>query len=654
MIPTQTPLSVRPGSRVRRGTSLIEVLVVIVVFLIGILAIVQIFPGGFKLLNRTRDNAMATELGRSEVERLKARVDQLPEMILPVDYVWTGTDYTVVANSTRLPSELGPNAVGLLSNGNLVDASDNVLGRWDELTGANLTRRIVKEGRRVPAPRLINSATGEYGCLMTLQFGPILYNPQFQSIFAVVGNDMFRREGSPDRPLRNYEFFVDESDNSAATVSLPAYGSGQVSYSLSLTAYTNGAGGLKKVTVVDLTVNSPATAAGYQTVGLASLIPDFVGCDYDSVRAARRYDEIPVANSFTPGNPFEFKVLNGPLGHVLFNPEAYDTQVQQPNGRRAPLQARVSYDVYDWRILREDFRIDDGVPAQHKVAMQNLRVINGLNADSTQWTGLPYSMPDGAGGTRRQDLILVDLETGGSYLYDPSNPADPSPSPESVNQIKVDPTRSSMFVDKSSGRIQLLDFDRDPSNGLQLRLILPGATTPVTVNAAGRMVRVHYMANNEWAVQVTKAPSTYDDTTDLPAIGQFYVGGSGVPGGLLTRIYFPRSDSGQTITVDEIYGLRGGVQVGPLSYTGVLATRGSDPLGLPCLDVSSLVDSLDATQLGYSVRGVKGASVTVRVFHNTAKISLTNSSAQNMSKLNSYIGQWQRSTTQTFLQRGVN
>ncbi|MCE2766301.1 MAG: hypothetical protein LW628_05210 [Fimbriimonadaceae bacterium] len=47
------------GSRsVRRGllgTTLIEVLVTIVVFLVGILAIAQIFPGGVKILNRTRN-----------------------------------------------------------------------------------------------------------------------------------------------------------------------------------------------------------------------------------------------------------------------------------------------------------------------------------------------------------------------------------------------------------------------------------------------------------------------------------------------------------------------------------------------------------------------------------------------------------------------
>ena len=49
-----SPVRHNPGRR-RAGTSLIEVLVVIVVFMVGILAIAQIFPGGFKILAKTRD-----------------------------------------------------------------------------------------------------------------------------------------------------------------------------------------------------------------------------------------------------------------------------------------------------------------------------------------------------------------------------------------------------------------------------------------------------------------------------------------------------------------------------------------------------------------------------------------------------------------------
>ena len=46
----------------RAGTSLVELLVVIVVFLIGILAILQIFPGGLRVLATSRSNAVARQL----------------------------------------------------------------------------------------------------------------------------------------------------------------------------------------------------------------------------------------------------------------------------------------------------------------------------------------------------------------------------------------------------------------------------------------------------------------------------------------------------------------------------------------------------------------------------------------------------------------
>ncbi|HTQ09351.1 MAG TPA: prepilin-type N-terminal cleavage/methylation domain-containing protein, partial [Fimbriimonadaceae bacterium] len=71
----------------RSGTTLVEILVVIVVFMIGILAIAQIFPGGLRILEYSQFDTMATSLGRSEMEMLKNHADQLPEDIVPVQFV---------------------------------------------------------------------------------------------------------------------------------------------------------------------------------------------------------------------------------------------------------------------------------------------------------------------------------------------------------------------------------------------------------------------------------------------------------------------------------------------------------------------------------------------------------------------------------------
>lgn len=640
----------------RRGTSLIEVLVVIVVFLVGILAIVQVFPGGFRLLNRTRDAAMATQLARAEAERLKGRAEQLPEMILAVRYEWTGSDFLIRDDSERRPNDLGPVGSSLGADGVLRDASDNPIGRWEGLSGANVMRRVVGESSRIPAPRLINpNDPDSYGGLMVLQFGPPLLASGYQSLFQVYGNDMFIRYGTPWRAPRSWEFYFSEDDDddlTDATITLPAdrTGSQTWNYRMSLSAYVLEGGQTEARTFVDVPIAVDPDASGARTFTLAALIPDFRGCEPSSIRIARQFDQV---GTFTNGNPYEYKLVNGSVaGAILLNPAGYDTTIPQPNGRRVPLVARVSYDVLDWRILKEEFRVEDAQPSQHKLALQSLKVVGQPGADGTPWQGMPFDVPNGSGGSAPGDVVLVDLDTGGVYLYDATNPADPSPSGLIVNERGVDPTRSSYTVDKSQGRIVFNDFDRDPSNGIQLRLILPGTNDVVTVDAGGRAVRALYMANNEWSVQAFKAPSRYSRSWSRPSAAQFYVGNSSALGGVSTRIYFPASDTGRSVTVDEIYGTRNGAPVGPLSVSGTLKTSATDPLGLPFLDVSGQVDDLDASRLGFSVRGVKGASLAVRVLHNPSRFSLTSDSARNLRSFETWMQQWRRSSTETYLQRG--
>jgi len=110
----------------RRGTTLIELLVVIVVFLVGILAVVQIFPKGFQLLITNRNNAQATALARDTVERWKQSSDQIPDEIEAVYYV----NGTPVVNPGKSIFDLGPDRE---SASDYVDASGNL---W--LNGLNV------------------------------------------------------------------------------------------------------------------------------------------------------------------------------------------------------------------------------------------------------------------------------------------------------------------------------------------------------------------------------------------------------------------------------------------------------------------------------------------------------------------------------------
>ena len=93
-------------NRVQRslGTTLIEILVVIVVFLVGILAVIQIFPKGFQLLLLTRSKLTAQALARDYVEQLKSRPDQLPSQIVAAHY----DNGNIIIDSGKDPNDLGP------------------------------------------------------------------------------------------------------------------------------------------------------------------------------------------------------------------------------------------------------------------------------------------------------------------------------------------------------------------------------------------------------------------------------------------------------------------------------------------------------------------------------------------------------------------
>ena len=623
---------IRPAHR-ESGTTLVEVLVVMVIFLLGILAVIQIFPGGLKILSQTRDRAVGLSLTRGENERVKGRSDLLPEMILAVTATWTASGVRIEADSDRVPTELGPVASLMDASGNLLDSSGNVLGPWELMSGANMTRRVIGEGGVIPAPRAVGTL---YGGLLVLQFAPIVFDPQYVEFFEVYGNDMVQLSGNPSGwRTRDYQYYVDELDSASAVIYLPRSRTKARSYRLSLSATVKVSGNIELRDIVTTSpINVPADSnGGYLEVQLAPYIlsgsETLVGVDGDSIRAARLFDRVA---TFTD-DPYEYQLVDQKLGLVLFNPKAYNYKERRQGGRLVPLVGRVNYDVYDWRILREDIRIPGAERPLHQLPMGNLAINGKTGAD-----GLPMlRMPIGAGAKDDKPAVaLLDLDTGSIF---------------SANSIQVDGSR---------GVITFLDADNDSTNGIQMEMMPPNGT-PYEVNASGRSVRVLYMANNEWAVQVTKAPNRYRLSWDKPGVAQYYVGGSTAAGGSPTRIYFPRNDDGKKVAIDTIYYRRSGddMTLAPREINGqdfVISTRGNDSFG-PYVDIASVdpdATSIDLTYYGYGVRNVKGASVGVRTLWNNGYFRLSNDQADNIKQFNTWMGQWRKSETETYLQRSEN
>lgn len=628
------------------GTTLVEVLVVMVIFTVGILAIVQMFPKGLQVLRTSRDTVVATQLARDEIERLKARPDQLPEMIVPVQVLGAAE----VVDPSRAGSDLGPagdsvNQAGILYSGS------QMVGKWQLNTGANLFRRIVGEGTSVPAPTNVG---GLFGGVMVVQFGPIVQrsfdtNGSVTSPVIAYANDLVRRTELPQASdnRQDYEYFVDGASGPTPTLYLPA-GPTARRYRLVLSAYVqSGTSSIKRDFIelgpITVPAGSPDATTGLYPLysqSIAQLLATdagvtLQGIELDSVRVSRVYTPIAVSSSFSTTDPYQYKVLDSMLGVLMFNPAAINTTVGGPSGAREPMQAKVDYDVADWRVLRDEFRIPDGALPRHRLSVSGIKTSTSTGVDGVAEPAMPIEL--GSLSTYSDPLashlVVVDLATGGVFVE------------KSANTTLVS-------VDKSLGIVTFYDADSSKS-GVQ-GLIVFGTGTTQEVDLAGRAVRVLYMANNEWSVQVLKAAANYTVSFGTPGAGEYYVGGTGSAGGIGTRIYFSPSDVGRKVNVGHLkyVGSAGSAELVGQDFT--VRYNAADTLNLPSIDIrdaASDATGLDTTS-GVAVSGIKGASVAVRVLYNPEKFVLSSNATANLRKIEQWGRTWKRTATETYLQRG--
>lgn len=693
--------------RARTGASLMEVLVVIVIFLIGILALVQVYPGGLALLRTTRNNSIATALARAEIERLKGMSTQLPEAILPVSYFVSGGTIVVQPDPSRTERDLMPRGDRIDQQGRVWDGVRN-RGYWAVNSGANVWSRVIGEGRVVPSPRFVGQ---EYGGLLALQFAPAYYDRDpttgigYPGGLEVYANNMIRRIGNRNRnrpdpynDVREWMFFYVEGTETGQgepfagedQVWLPAHPdpSRPIGYRVQV-SFTYSADGqdahqVDSIYRVDLNPTNPppyaAQVGRYYVVSIPELItqPDsygrnpyqksgYLGTDLDGLSIARSYREVVASQPFFNGDPYEYKVLNANLGFILLNPASFGYQVQTGRGR-VDLQARADYTVFDWRIIRDDFRVPITGAGQQKLLLGSLKVKGRLGPDSLTYRGIGIGLPgvfgdvdnDGSGNDVDQnDFVLVDMETGGVYIGNLTAITPPN-----------DPARArnSYVVDKSLGVVTFNDVDNDPSNGLSAYLVLPDATsltgwsmTPTLIpDIRGRPLRALYQARNEWSPHVIMASRRYRvtwlDSIAQIQTGECYVGTSNPNlGGDARRVYFAHSEVGKKVIVGEMWYVDGMGQTRLLLDQEFLIRNDvSNNFQLPYIDIRDKVQSAAFFDFsnGYAVRRVSGASVTVRVLWNPDVFALTNVARDNLVGLDRWMRGWRKTSIETFLMGG--
>lgn len=709
----------------RTGTTLIEILVVIVVFLVGILAIVQVFPPGLNILRTTRNNTMAAQLGEAEAVRILSRSGQLAEMIVTVTYRTTGTGNNVIIDTSRNPNDLMPpkdpgNAPGHLDQNGFVLVGNQSVGNWQKVSGSNLVSRVIGESGVVPAPRQVPGLANGFGGVYSLTFGPAYYFPVASGIgedgvLQAYGNDFVRRLGDREfnqpnprgRPRENEFFYVPAS----STVPGEFQDEDQIwlgpsvarKYRIAFSFSYMGTGG--RVDQYDIIVqanldpnNVPPYAMvvnNYWLVSLKKLIAEkdifggtlfnptnFRYAEYGSIRVQRVFQEVPATQAFNPNDPYEYKVLgtgvtgspNGfCIGTLLFNPSGFGTRVRSNQSSNEPLLARVDYTVYDWRLIKDEFRVPSSeivgaemLPKQVKLTLNSIKSLGTSGPDTRPYMGTGLQSPTlrtlSTGQT--EDVVMIDTDTGavilGNQLNDPNNGGYPQ-NPDSA-----------WSVDKSLGQITFRDVDGDTSNGLSAYMSFPTGdpSNPWSVrqlvpNIANRSVRVIYQGRGEWSVQPIKSARTYR-VAGLIGVqglspGECFVGGSldtnGNAIGQNHRLYFAQFDLGQKIIIGEMWLSQNGGEPFAL-YDQELQIAGRETIGGISLAYAEVWDKapnaiFDGSQ-GYTVRRVRGASLKVRVMWNPASFILTGDPVKNYDELEVWMRNWRKTDNETLQIGGRN
>ncbi|HVK03210.1 MAG TPA: hypothetical protein VM490_07025 [Armatimonadaceae bacterium] len=532
------------------ATSLVEVLVVLVVLLIGIFAVIRIFPVGFGQLQQSERRLRADRLARNYQDQILGDAANLPESI--TFSVWdTGTNVLNTVTDQD-PDDLG--FYGGLTNPYFSDV--------------NKFRFVRNEPVKIPLP---STTTGAYGggtgSVYTLKFGPVYMIRQvgdpaaapasaadlqvFNSYLRITGQPLVgvrARGGFPQATTRlrgPHTYLIDYGDdNDAPMILFPQVGK-TVTYDVSYSYEDTTGAAPATATVIPVATQVTVTPA---QAGVWQAMPGFTGGTGDTVqegsdKVSRQFERLPVAASWSANDPYEYKLLSANVsdvanfGVVAFNPAGANYSERTPYGQRA-FTALVSYAVLDWHILRDDREVPSaetvvastsgtvGV-ATVRTTLPNIRPKNDESADGTIYQGL-------YGETTDTDIQVFNLEDptgiplrGGDYV------------------TPLDDTNFDYWV-RREGRTGTYQTGIIYLNMNRLR---PG--TPL---------RILYKAQGDWAVSIQKAAANYTYSGALrPTVND--AASFGVDA---NRLYFHRTELNKaavaTIEYDIDFGSGRGVE----------------------------------------------------------------------------------------------
>lgn len=525
----------------RRGTSLVEVMVVLVVLLIGVFAVIRVFPAGLTFLRTSGNRIIATRFAQAMAEQLKADEANLPDHV-EYGFIETGNPLTIVGTD--------PDDLSTRPDGNPYYSDVN---KW---------RRIRGEAVRIgmPTPGAFGS-----GFPYMVKFGPIYLDSAFgdpttvptghESYLSVVSAPFISADSNAEsesgsvnpyryrgalRSARHYVLDSGIGGGGAYLLVLPSSRERTFRVRCLVAAGDAADGTPGSVRSVEDSVVVPAGA--YQWVPLPS-VGDGEAVVPGSDLLTRAFRRLPAGDNWTSDDPYEYKLVSSNiasspggssyanLGQLAFHP-AGATQAADATSGQQGFVAYVDYYVLDWHILHDDREVpavaaDAAGAVPIKLTLGKIKRNGDPNSDNTLYDGLfPSADTD---PSSNYDLRIIRLDTGAVLV-------------QGDYDLRADTDAGADYWVRD-GRDGTWDTGAIYLNSNRLR--------------AGTPVRVLYKGDGDWAVCVQKAASTYRAWIASQA-GRPPV--SGGAGGLVTgdpsrfglegtRLYWFRSEINKSVVV---------------------------------------------------------------------------------------------------------
>jgi type II secretory pathway pseudopilin PulG len=483
----------------RRGISLIEVLIVLVLLLIGIFSIVRLFPGGFLVNIRSEEQTLGGQLAKQEMDRFANSVQNLMDGIVPVVPVPApgAPGYAFQVDLNTPPDDLGfgqPNALG-------VDPY--------YYSDSNKIRRILGEQVRIP---IASPTSAGRGSIYVLSSGPI-YNVAWdgknESVFVsgtpMSGSQSDSSASDPPDLFGPLQYAIDYDNHKLYF--FPVNFDRQFQFSYGFFDANN-----QVQTVVDEVLNVPAFSLHwFDTVGNGGR-PLVADSDFVARKFARI---VPVGGVYpwSPTDPYQYDILSlndgqfANVGVMVFNPLGHDYTENSPTGPR-PLTARIDYDALDWHIIHEDRPMPGNSPFQVKTTLRRIMQSGENLNDQSTYIGI-FRDPSIL-AANRADVLIYDLNSGNRVPF---------------SEYKIDYKLGIVTFTDNFGAL----------------------------NASGNF-RFFYKAHGDWALSIQKAASQYR-RSGAPDVGyaQYFIplnpGDPGTP----TRMYFALIDAGKTVAIRQFW-----------------------------------------------------------------------------------------------------